>query len=276
MGKSTAAVVVIALGLTQGIAGRAQAQSPALDGTASPASPASPGDTARELVSRLDGNLAETASDLAKQLAANMVKRFRRGVAIGPFVGGVAGGAVSGAKGAVFGISYGIGLYTMRQPSISDLPRLISERLKQRVLGKLKAMIASGGSLPPDLGAIVREVADDVYREVFGELNQRNLLPKPGFGAVLEGISRLEPGGNQFRFGLSYGVGPVSLGAGTGIQIASGDVSGLAGLELSVRLTPWGNLRTPVIDVHSRFDVGFAGDASRTLIAGARFLLDVL
>lgn len=273
MAKSIGALVVIVTGLAHVTAGRAHAQPSALDATAT--SP-SPGDRARELVDRLDGPFAETAGDLANQLASGVVNRFRRGVAIGPFVGGVAGGTVSGGKGSVFGISYGIGLYTMRQPSILDLATLVRERLKERVQSRLKDLIASRGSLPPDLGAIVREVAEDVYREVFGELNQRKLLSKPGFGAVLEGVSRIEPGGTQFRFGLSYGIGPVSVGAGTGIQIASGEVSGLAGLELSLRLTPWGNLRTPVIDVHSRFDVGFAGDRSRTLIAGTRFLIDVL
>lgn len=273
MAKTFAASLVIACWLAYAAAIPAIA-APVAQQLAMPS--VSAGDSIRELLGDINPRLADIEGDLVKRLAAGMVKRFRRGVAIGPFAGGVAGGTVAGGKGSVLGISYGIGLYTMPQPSILDLATLVRDRLKERVQTRLKAMIASGGKLSPDLGDIVREVAEDVYREVFGELNQRKLLAKPGFGAVLEGISRLEPGGTQFRFGLSYGIGPVSVGAGTGIQIASGEVSGLAGLELSVRLTPWGNLRTPVIDAHSRFDVGFAGDPSRTLIAGVRFLLDVL
>ncbi len=219
---------------------------------------------------------AEVESDLVSRLASSVVKRLRRGIAIGPFVGGVVGRDFALQGSTVAGIAYGIGLYTFRYPSILDLPRLVSERLQQRVLDRVKAIVASGGTPPDDLGAIAREVADDVYRELFGDLNPRKLLAKPGFGALLEGISRFEPGDTQLRLGLSYGVGPVSLGGGTGVRLGGGSVSGFAGLELSLRLTPWGDFRTPVLDIHSRFDVGFAGDDSRTLLIGTRLLLDLL
>ena len=235
-------------------------------------------DAARNVAAPLANSFGVDAveKELVQRLLTGIVNRFRRGIALGPFAGVVGGHGFSSDPPTVAGISVGLGVYTFKQPTILDVPRLVSERLKKRMMERVKAMVTSGGAPPTDLGDIARQVAEDVYKEVFGELNQRSLLPKPGFGVVLEGISRLEPGDTQIRFGASYGIGPISLGAGSGVRFGGGEVSGLAGFELSLRLTPWGNLRTPVVDLHTRLDFSFAGERTRTLLLGTRLLLDVI
>lgn len=79
------------------------------------------------------------------------------------------------------------------------------------------------------------------------------------------------------RLGVSKGIGPASLGLGTGIGRAGGDTIPFLGLELSVRATPIGVHRTPVVEVYARADLGFA-DAGRTgtFLGGLRVVLDLL
>jgi hypothetical protein len=212
---------------------------------------------------------AARAASTAADLALGVIDRTRRAIAIGPHVGGlVAEGAAEPA------LTVGLGLYTFAIPSALDLRELIEERIRHRVEERVKALVA-GGQPPGDLVALAREVATEVVAELRGEAVVRHLLDKPKLGVIVEGV--LPSGGGSIgRVGISRGVGRVSLGASAGVGRAAGVTTTYLGVETSLRLTPIGEARTPVLEIYARFDVGFHDGAHAIGLLGARVLLDLL
>lgn len=214
-----------------------------------------------------------TASDMAFSTLA----RTRRAIALGPHLGGFGGTRLSPSDGHG-GISFGLALYTFDLPTVLDLREVVQDKLKARLAERVKAIIASGAPVPTrdEMIQLVREVAAEVKAELFGNRAGR-VLEKPSLGILVEGVRLMSPGGWQGRLGFSKGIGPVSLGFSGGFQHLDGDTMPMLGLELDLRLTPIGEARTPVFDLFTRFDLGFANDDRTTsMVVGLRALLDVI
>lgn len=214
---------------------------------------------------------ADAFAKVAQDIAVGSLQRARQAIAIGPFVGAFVG-ASEGES--ISGISFGLGLFTFDRPSILQLRQIVEEKLRARVKEHIAAVIASGGAAPDERDVLAKVVAD-VKAEILGEARVKT-FEKPSLGVVLEGAV-ISPAGWSTRLGVSKGIGPASLGLGTGIVRAGGDTIPFVGLDLSVRATPTGVHRTPVIEVYARADLGFA-DAGRTgtFLGGVRVLLDLL
>jgi hypothetical protein len=75
---------------------------------------------------------------------------------------------------------------------------------------------------------------------------------------------------------VSHGVSKGSLGLALAVQRAGGVTRFLPGLEASVRLTPIGVGRTPVIELFARGDVTIAEGTPLAIVAGGRFTVDLL
>ncbi|HVK82651.1 MAG TPA: hypothetical protein VM513_01020, partial [Kofleriaceae bacterium] len=96
-----------------------------------------------------------------------------------------------------------------------------------------------------------------------------------GKGIQVEGIILNQPtSGGGVRVGLTTGIKVVNLGLGGAWLRSGGDNAFISGGELSLRLTPWGEKRTPVIEPFLRADYSSNGDFFPVL--GGRLLLDLL
>lgn len=208
-------------------------------------------------------------------IALNTVDRVRRGVAIGPQVGGFVGVDLDGGA-LVDGVSFGVGLYRFDVPTVLELREWVIAAVKRRVKERVAATVAGGGAEPDDLSQIIDEVAAEVQSELLAAPRRRT-LERPVFGVVLEGAILTSAGGGfQTRLVVSKGVSRASVGLALGVQRAGGETRFLPGLELSVRLTPIGVRRTPVIELVARGDLTVGSGYPVALLAGGRFTLDLL
>ncbi len=211
---------------------------------------------------------------MAGKVGKGVLDRTRRGFAIGPHVGGYVGTTVDPSE-TLGGISVGIALYSFKVPTVFTLQALIQDRIKARAQEEAKRIVASGGT--PDMDALARQVAEDVKREILGEEIRRKTLEQPKHGLILELLRQTTPvGATGARLGLTRGVGPTSLGIAGSFLRGGGNTVGFVGADVSLRLTPIGELRTPVFELFVRADYGFDDGAHPIVIAvGGRFLLDV-
>lgn len=205
------------------------------------------------------------------------LRQTRRSIAIGPHVGFAT--VVDDDGNSDVGVTFGLALYTFKRPSLLDLKQRATEMIEQRVKARLAEAVAAGAP-PPDVKSLVEEEGHKVLEELADELGgleeiRPKVLEKPSLKLVVEGAVL----GDAWlaRVGVGKGVGPISLGVGGGVLRAGGDTAPLVGGELSLHLTPVGQLRTPVLDVYVRGDVGFfdAGKAG-VFTGGVRALVDLL
>lgn len=200
--------------------------------------------------------------------------RLRRGVAVGPQVGGFVG--YDGDRGAVLhGVGFGLALYTFDVPTPLTMKDRIIAEVKRRARERLGAVLLGGGTRA-EIERLLREIVAEVKAELVGK-PPRHLVERPRFGVVLEGaVLTSEGGGFQGRLVLSRGVGKASVGVALAVQRAGGVTRFLPGLEASLRLTPVGVGRTPVIELFGRGDVAIADGLPLAIVGGARFTLDIL
>jgi hypothetical protein len=199
------------------------------------------------------------------------VDRTRRDVVLGPHAGAVVGATVDEGE-LVHGVSFGLALYMFDSPSLADV-------VKARVKARLKAVVRDAvtkGEPPPDLAALAQQIAAEVIAELRGRGVSKGLLDRPRFGVGVEGVVGTSDGGGfQLRLLASKGVGKLSLGLMVGATFAGGEVEALGGVEASLRLTPVGSRRTPVVEPFVRVDAALQSELPFTVAGGLRLVADV-
>lgn len=215
-------------------------------------------------------------AEIAAQTARGAIRQARRAIAIGPHVGGY-GGVMLSPDDGIGGISFGIALYTFDIPTVLDLQEMVKRQIESRFKERLEEAKANG-RIDLDPKQLLAEVAESVRREIVGEGLSRKTLERPSRGFVIEGLRQLAPvEAWGARLGVTQGLGPISIGLGASVLRGGGDTMAFVGPDLSLRLTPTGELRTPVIDLFLRAEYGFIdGENPLAITAGGRLLLDLL
>ncbi len=217
------------------------------------------------------GAIAAKGADISFATA----NRVRRSIAFGPHVGTYVGAAIVPTSQLVSGITFGMALYTFDIPTILDIQELLKTQLEIAVKAEAARIIAEGGT--PDLEAIARTAYANLEEDIMGKITKKT-LEKPKLGVILEGMYQYQPGNAMgARLSVTYGIGPASLGLGAYFLRGGGNSVAYVGPDLSLRLTPWGTSRTPVIDLYARLDVGFdEGERPYVFTVGGRMLLDLI
>lgn len=194
------------------------------------------------------------------------INRTRRDIVIGPTVGGAVGVTVDEGE-LTSGVSFGLAVYVFESPSLREI---VKEEVKTRV--KELARAALGRGEVPDLKALVRRV----IAELRGRALHKGLLDPPRFGVALEGmVVTSAGGGGQVRVMVSKGVGKISLGAMLGVARVGGEFGAIGAVEASLRLTPIGTIRTPVVEPFVRVDAALQSELPLTVGGGLRLVADV-
>ena len=221
---------------------------------------------------------ADTTDDAiaVERIAISTFNSVRRAIAVGPHVGGF-GGMNLDADAGVSGVTFGLGLNSFAVPSAFDLREQIKAAVKEKVKERIAEIVANGGTPPDDLSDLIREVATEIRERILKQLAPRHTIEHPQFGLMIEAAILTSTGGGfQTRLIASKGIKSVSVGLAVGVQRASGTTRFLPGLELDLRLTPFGQQRTPVFALYARGDLAVGnGDPALTILGGGRVLLDV-
>jgi hypothetical protein len=217
-----------------------------------------------------------------KRVAAENIRRLRRGVAFGPHLG--ASGHYLAAPGQLDGgVSFGLGLYLFSVPTTFDLKELIISRAKRQVEAQVKRLIEEGH--PPtgaDLDALVRTTVHKEAKEVFDEFLGKNrredqTLEQPRFGFVAEGQRLFRSEAWQIRLAPSLGISVLSIGPTLTLHTGA-RTTGLVGGELSVRLLPEAGPRSRVVEIFGRaeFPLGHRDTVGTHAGGGVRLLFDII
>ncbi|MBL8620361.1 MAG: hypothetical protein JNK64_03630 [Myxococcales bacterium] len=221
---------------------------------------------------------ADTTDDAiaVERIAISTFNSVRRAIAVGPHVGGF-GGMNLDADAGVSGVTFGLGLNSFAVPSAFDLREQIKAAVKEKVKERIAEIVANGGTPPDDLSDLIREVATEIRERILKQLAPRHTIEHPQFGLMIEAAILTSTGGGfQTRLIASKGIKSVSVGLAVGVQRAGGTTRFLPGLELDLRLTPFGQQRTPVFALYARGDLAVGnGDPALTILGGGRVLLDV-
>lgn len=211
-----------------------------------------------------------------ERIAIGTVNSIRRAIAVGPHVGGF-GGMNLDADAGVSGVTFGLGLNSFAVPSAFDLREQIKAAVQEKVKERIAEIVANGGTPPDDLSELIREVATEIRERILKQLAPRHTLEHPEFGLMLEAAILTSTGGGfQTRLIVSKGIKSVSAGLAVGVQRAGGTTRFLPGLELDLRLTPFGQQRTPVFALYARGDLALGnGDPALTILGGGRVLVDL-
>ncbi len=211
---------------------------------------------------------AQEHVEVATRIAGSQLQRIRRSIAVGPVVGGALVNA-SDTFGTAAAVSVGVALYRFDIPSVLEIQEILKTEIKRR----LAERIAAGQGIDEQL---VHDVAENVKRELLGELTQRT-LERPSFGVAVEAI---RIGANEpvwgARLTVSKGVSVLSVGIGAGYLRDRGTNVLALGPELSIRLTPTGLARTPVLELFGRAEYQLADGEGWMIGIGGRLLIDVL
>jgi hypothetical protein len=204
------------------------------------------------------------AGELVKSSTRAAVQRTRRSLALGPTVG-VAGAYVIGPDQADAPVTFGIAFRKFHIPWLperDDVKKMIIDRAKE------------GG----DLTDMVTDVGGQLLGEVTGRRPRPpKTLEKPKLAITVEGARLLDSGDWQVRAAVGFGISKVTLGPALSGHI--GDVDGLLiGGELAMHLTPWKGVRSPVVDVYLRGELGVTNQVEDVDIVslGTRFLYDLI
>jgi hypothetical protein len=202
--------------------------------------------------------------DFVQSTARAAVQRTRRSIALGPIVG--AGGAYAiGPDQADAPLTFGLAYRKFDIPWLPD-----SKEIKDRVIDRA----LEGG----DVEDMVKDVAGELMGEVSGRRPRPpKTLEKPKMAITLEGVSFLDSGEWQVRGAIGFGVSKVTIGPAFSGHL--GDLDGLLlGGELAVHLTPWDGVRSPVVDVFLRGELGVTSQVEDVDLVGlgVRFLYDLI
>ena len=222
-------------------------------------------------------------------VAQGTLRRARRAISFGPTVGLWSAAYIDPGE-VDAALTFGIGLETFKVPVLPDpdtLKALVIERFKSE--GKQRVLAILGGRQPDpvELDTIVKQVYEDVRREILGLANVRGKhLERPQYTIGFEanrrfgaerwlGRTRVGVGVWKLTFGLSASFGRACRGVGCDDSIKS-----FVGPEVTLHILPTKNPRANVIDVFLRGDIqvnGRAGDAVYDqLVIGTRLLVDII
>lgn len=221
-------------------------------------------------------------------VAQGTLRRARRAVSFGPTVGLWSAAYVDpGDLDAA--LTFGIGLETFKVPVLPDpdtLKALVVERFKSE--GKQRVLAILGGRQPDpiELDTIVKQVYQDVRKEILGLANTRaKHLERPQYTIAFEanrrfgaerwlGRARGGIGIWKLTFGLSASFGRACRGVGCDDGIKS-----FVGPEVTLHILPTKNPRANVIDVFLRGDFQANGRGDTTydqIVIGTRLLVDII
>jgi hypothetical protein len=202
--------------------------------------------------------------DLVQSSANAAVQRTRRSMALGPVVG-VAGAYVLGPDQADAPVTFGLAFRKFDipwMPEAKDVQRMVIDRARE------------GG----DLGDMVKDVGGQLLGEVTGRRPRPpKTLEKPKLAITVEGARFLDSGTWQVRGSVGFGISKITLGPALSGHI--GDVDGLlVGGELGLHLTPWKGVRSPVVDLYLRGELGVTNQVEDldVISVGTRFLYDLI
>jgi hypothetical protein len=221
-------------------------------------------------------------------VAKGTVRRARRAISFGPTVG-LWSAAYIDPGDIDAALTFGIGLETFKVPVLPDtdtLKELVVERFKTE--GKQRVLAILGGRQPDpiELDTIVKQVYEDVRREIVGVANTREKhLERPQYTIAFEanrrfgaerwlGRTRVGIGIWKLTFGLSASFGRACRGVGCDDSIKS-----FVGPEITLHILPTKNPRANVIDVFLRGDVQVNGRGDTTydqIVIGTRLLVDII
>jgi hypothetical protein len=204
---------------------------------------------------------ADDLGGLVKSSADAAVARTRRSIALGPTVG-VAGGYLIGPDQVDVPITFGLAFRRFDIPWMPDVKDMVIDRARQ------------GGSV----GDMVKDVGGQLLGEVTGKRPRpAKTLEKPKLAVTLEGAHLVDTGAWQVRAAVGIGISKVTIGPA--LSGMFGDADGLlVGGELGLHLTPWKGVRSPVVDVYLRGELGVTSqvDAVDVVMLGSRFLYDLI
>lgn len=220
--------------------------------------------------------------DAAFRFVSGAAQRARRAIALGP-AAGIGGAYETSASEADAPISFGLALRLFKVrvvPTPAEIQAMIEQRVKARTAERLKAM-AVHGQPPPDaaeLERIGREIFQEVKAEILGEQGRpARTLEKPRLAVTLEGARLLRADAWQVRAVAALGIWKVTLGPAITGHLGAADGLLLGG-ELGVHLTPWKGVRSPVVDLYLRAELGVTDAVSEAdlITLGTRFVLDLI
>jgi hypothetical protein len=221
-------------------------------------------------------------------VAQGTLRRARRAVSFGPTVG-LWSAAYIDPGDIDAALTFGIGLETFKVPVLPDtdtLKALVVERFKAE--GKQRVLAILGGRQPDpiELDTIVKQVYEDVRKEILGLANTRaKHLERPQYTIAFEanrrfgaerwlGRARAGIGIWKLTFGLSASFGRACRGVGCDDGIKS-----FVGPEVTLHILPTKNPRANVIDVFLRGDFQVNGRSDTTydqIVIGTRLLVDII
>jgi hypothetical protein len=193
--------------------------------------------------------------DLVQGSADAAIQRTRRSLALGPTVG-VAGAYAIGPDRADAPVTFGLAFRKFKIPWM------------------------------PERDDVVKSIRDrgvvETGKDVLGQLTGRRPRPpktleKPSMAITVEGARFLDSGDWQVRAAVGIGISKITIGPALSGHI--GDADGLlVGGELGLHLTPWKGVRSPVVDVYLRGELGVTSQLDDTDIVslGTRFLYDLI
>lgn len=202
--------------------------------------------------------------ELVQSSARAAVQRTRRSIALGPTIG-IGGGYLLGPDQADAPLTFGLAFRKFDipwMPDSKDVQRMIIDRARE--------------------GGDVTDMIEDVGGQLIGELTGRRPRPpktleKPKLAITLEGARLLDAKDWQVRAAVGFGISKITLGPALTGHI--GDVDGLmVGGELAMHLTPWKGVRSPVVDLYLRGELGVTSQVEDVDIVsvGTRFLYDLI
>jgi hypothetical protein len=239
----------------------------------------------------LDQAIARVQSEMPTimTVAKGTVNRARRAVAIGPSIG-VWGASFITPGETDLALSVGLAFQTFKVPIAPDpatIKALVVARLKTMAKDRIKAAFQGRALDPISAEQVVREVYEDVRKEILGLANTRaKTLERPGYTIAFEADRRF--GAERWLGRTRVGVGvwklSLSLSASFG-KACRGDgcddrIRGFIGPELTLHVIPKKNPRANVVDVFLRADFQATGRADTTtydqLAFGLRYQIDVI
>jgi hypothetical protein len=201
---------------------------------------------------------------LVKDSATTAVARTRRSLALGPTVG-VGGAYAFGPDAADLPVTFGLAFRRFDIPWLpdrGDVTKMVIDRARE--------------------GGAVTDMVKDVGGELLGRVTGRRPRPprtleKPKLAITIEGARWLDSGDWEVRASAGLGLSKITLGPAVAGHF--GDADGvLVGAELGLHLTPWDGVRSPVVDLYLRGELGVTSqvDDVGVVTVGTRFLYDLI
>ncbi len=224
----------------------------------------------------IDARPAHADDATARRIAALVIQRARRSVAIGPFVGAGIQVADGGGTDGTLGFGFDLSIFKVQiVPDAETVKGIVTDRAKARVAEAIEQAAAGGRPLEgAELAATSRQIYQDVLAEFLEERTPKT-FEKPRLRAMIEAGRTLDGGDWSGRLGAAVGVKPVSLGLAATTRFADETVL-LLGPELTLQILPGKGPRSPIIDGYARVDFPVLGDGATLYGGGVRVILDLI